>query len=67
MITSHGGILRGKEHEKNMALKESKLKIFGLKGDHQKNSLKFCSDGICNNANSLPVCQKPAFPTFRKF
>ena len=28
---------------------------------------KFCSDGICNNANSLPESQKPAFLTFRKF
>ena len=49
---------------KNMALKEeSKLKILGLKGHHRKNSLKFSSDSICNNANSLPVCQKPAFLT----
>ena len=53
---------------KNMALKEeSKLKILGLKGHHRKNSLKFSSDSICNNANSLPVCQKPAFLTLRKF
>ena len=32
-----------------------------------KKSFKFCSDGICNNTNSLPECQKPAFLTFRKF
>ena len=36
-------------------------------GGHQKKLLKFCSDGIYNNVNSLPECQKPAFLTFRKF
>ena len=36
-------------------------------GVSKKNSFKFCSYGICNNANScLPECQKPAFLTFRK-
>ena len=34
----------------------------GVKGGHQRNSFKFCSDGIRDNANNLPECQKPAFP-----
>ena len=42
--------------------------MVGLKGGHpQKNPFKFCSAGICNNANNLPECQKAAFLTFRKF
>ena len=42
--------------------------ILGVEGGcHQRNSFKFCSDGICNNANNLPECQKPVFQTFRKF
>ena len=45
----------------------SKEKIMGCKGGSPKKSFKFCSDGICNNGNSLPECQKPAFLTFRKF
>ena len=60
--------LRGGGHEKNMALKGGGQKnIVGLKGGLPKNSLKFCSDDICNNVNSPPECQKPAFLTFRKF
>ena len=35
-----------------------------LKGGSKE--FKFCSDGICNNANSQPECQKPAFLTFKK-
>ena len=30
-----------------------------------KRIFKFCSDGICYNANSLQECQKPAFLTTR--
>ena len=44
-----------------------KRKILGVKGDHQKNSFKSRSDGICRTANSLPECRKPAFLTFGKF
>jgi len=33
-----------------------------MRGSHQRNSLKFCSDGICNNA-----MQKLTFMTVRKF
>ena len=41
-------------------------KIMGVnRGGHQINSFKFCSDGICDNANNLPECQKPAFLVFR--
>ena len=39
----------------------SKEKILGLKGGHGKIFFKFCSDSICNNANSLPDCQNPVF------
>ena len=45
-------------------------KILGLKwgGVTKKKTFKFCSDGICNNGNSLPDCQiKSASLTFRKF
>ena len=58
------------KHDKNMALKGgggSKEKTSGFKGGHPKKSFKFSSDCICNNANSLPGCQKPAFLTFRNF
>ena len=47
-----------------MALKgESKEKTLGLKGRPPKKFLSILqySDGICNNANSQPECQKPAF------
>ena len=52
-----------------MAFKgEIKRKNGGLKrGSPQKNPFKFCSAGICNNANNLPECQKAVFLTFRKF
>ena len=52
------------------------MKKFGFKGKGgqrkggggvNKKSCKFCSEGICNDANSLPECQKPAFLTFSKF
>lgn len=33
-----------------------------MRGSHQKKSLKFCSDGICNDA-----MQKLTFTTIRKF
>ena len=49
-----------------MALKwGSKEKIVFIKGGSPKISFKFCSDGICKKAKSLPECQKPAFLTFR--
>ena len=59
----------GGGHEKNYGFKGgSKEKGLGLKGGGSlKNSFKFCSDSICNNANSLPECQKTAVLTFRKF
>ena len=45
----------------------------GGRGGHKKMALKggskefkFCSDGICNNANSQPECQKTAFLTLKK-
>ena len=34
-------------------------KNIGCKRGVTKNSFKFCNDGICNCANSLPQCQKP--------
>ena len=56
---------------KNMALKGGvRQKNNGCKGgggSHQINSFKFCSDGICDNTNDLPECQKPACLMFRKF
>ena len=33
-------------------------------GGHQRNSFKFCSDGICDNANNLPESQKLAVLMF---
>ena len=42
-----------------------KRKNSGFKRWSPKNSFKFCCDVICNNAKSLPECQKPAFLTFR--
>ena len=43
---------------KNMALKgEPRKNMLGVKGGHQRNCFKFCSDGICDNANNLPECQ----------
>ena len=60
----------GGDHEKkNIALKGGGVKknTVGLKGGSPTKFLKFCRDGICNNVNSLPECQKPAFLTFRKF
>ena len=55
--------------KRNMAFKgEVKRKNSGLKeGSPPKKPFKFCSAAICNNANSLPECQKAAFLTFRKF
>jgi len=52
---------------KNMASKGGGKKNWGKRGDHQKNSFKFCRDSICDNANNLPECQKPAFVIFTKF
>ena len=54
-------------HEKKKALKGrgSVAKNIGFKGGGlQKNSPKFCSDGICNNANNLPESQKPESSDF---
>ena len=42
-------------------------KILGVKEGSPKHFFKFCIDGICNDANSLPECQKPVFLTSRKF
>ena len=56
--------------KKKIALKRGggvKKNTVGLKGGSPTKFLKFCRDGICNNVNSLPECQKPAFLTFRKF
>ena len=41
-------------------------KILGVKEGSPKHFFKFCLDGICNDANSLPEYQKPAFLTSRK-
>ena len=59
----------GGSRKKNIALKGGggKKNTVGLKGGSPTKFLKFCRDGICNNVNSLPECQKPAFLTFRKF
>ena len=58
----------GGDHEKKIALRGGgKKNTVGLKGGSPTKFLKFCRDGICNNVNSLPECQKPAFLTFRKF
>ena len=48
---------------------KTKNKNVGYKGEGGSpiKSFKFCGDNICNNANSLPGCQKPAFLTFRNF
>ena len=58
--------MRG-EHEK-IGFKGwiKRKKKLGLEGV-LKYAFKFSSDGICNNANCLPECQKPVFLTFRKF
>ena len=44
-------------------------KMLGVRGGggHQRNSFKFCSDTVCDNANNLPEYQIPAFLMFRKF
>ena len=42
-------------------------KILGVKEGSPKHFFKFCIDGICNDANSLPEYQKPVFLTSRKF
>ena len=39
----------------------------GVKEGSPKHFFKFCIDGICNDANSLPEYQKPVFLTSRKF
>ena len=58
----------GDLEKKNIALKGGGGEnTVGLKGGSPTKFLKFCRDGICNNVNSLPECQKPAFLTFRKF
>ena len=44
-----------------------KRKHIVFKGGVTKKSLKFCSDDICNYANSPPEYQKLAFPIFRNF
>jgi len=54
-----------------MALKEGegggvRRTILGVKRWPSKNSFKFYNEGICNNANSLPECQKPACLMFIK-
>ena len=62
------GIKRKKCVEKNIVL------LWELVRNHElcvpapfsKNSIKFRSEGICNNANSLPECQKLAYLMFRK-
>ena len=41
-------------------------KILGVKEGSPKHFFKFCLDGICNDANSLPEYQKPVFLTSRK-
>ena len=43
---------------KKLALKggSKDKKNIGFRGGSLKNSFKFSSDGICNNANSLPEC-----------
>ena len=41
------------------------IKCWG--GGHQRNSFKFCSDTVYDNANNLPEYQIPAFLMFRKF
>ena len=58
--------LRG-GHAKNMASKGvTGNKMLGG-GGHQRNSFKFCSDTVYDNANNLPEYQIPAFLMFRKF
>ena len=44
-----------------------KRKHIVFKGGVTKKSLKFCSDDICNYANSPPEYQKLAFLIFRNF
>ena len=40
-------------------------KALGVKGESLKNSFNFCSDGVGDNAKSLPESQKPALLTFK--
>ena len=54
-------------HAKEMPSKGgARQKILGVRGGgcHQRNSFKFCSDGICDNANNLPESQKLAVLMF---
>ena len=55
-------------HAKKMPSKGgARQKILGVRGGgggHQRNSFKFCSDGICDNANNLPKAQKLAVLMF---
>ena len=44
-----------------------KRKHIVFKGGVTKKSLTFCTDDICNYANSPPECQKLAFLIFRNF
>lgn len=50
---------------KNMALKAGRRKTLGVKGQSLTNFFNFCSDGIGDNATSLPESQQPAFLTFK--
>ena len=42
---------------KNMASKAGRRKSLGVKGESLTNSFNFCSDGIGDNAKSLPESQ----------
>ena len=56
--------LRGR-HEKNGFKGGVRIKNSGFKGGGgvPKNSFKFCCDGICNDAKSLPECQNIKNPS----
>lgn len=57
----------GRACQKNAFKGGRQAKNIGCKrggGGHQRNSFKFCSDGICDNANNLPESQKLAVLMF---
>lgn len=45
---------------------QKKKYILGLKRGEPRNYFKFCSGGICKNANSLPEWQKTSVPYIQK-
>ena len=50
---------------KKYGFKGGRRKTLRVKGESLKNSFNFCSDGVGDNAKSLPESQKSALLTFK--